>query len=224
MIAPLASIPGFLLPGVGLTAKVTGVSFVIVVAIAILVALGRESQFRAVRWLSRAYVDLFRSVPLLAMILLVFFGLPTLTPTLRFSGFWSAVIAISITEGAYAAEVYRAALGSVSRAQRDAAASIGLTRSQSYIRVILPQAVVPAIAPTVNTLIWVIKDTTLASLIAVNELTLRASSLININAKPLATYAWLLLFYVVVTIPLGYLGRFAEQVVGARLDAGSRLA
>jgi His/Glu/Gln/Arg/opine family amino acid ABC transporter permease subunit len=224
MTLSLASIPGFLLPGVGLTAEVTGAAFGIVVVIAVLLALGRESQFRAVRWFCRAYVDLFRSVPLLAMILLVFFGLPTLTSTLRFSGFWSAVIAISITEGAYAAEVYRAALGSVGRAQRDAAASIGLTRTQSYVRVILPQAVVPAIAPTVNTVIWVIKDTTLASLIAVNELTLRASSLININAEPLATYAWLLLFYVAVTIPLGYLGRFAEQVVGARLDAGSRLA
>jgi polar amino acid transport system permease protein len=224
MSAAVSSIPGFLLPGIGLTATLTLVSFLIVVPLAVLLALGRESHFAAVRWFCRAYVDLFRSVPLLAMILLVFFGLPTISPALRFSGFWSAVIAIAITEGAYAAEVYRAALGSVGRAQRDAAASIGLTRTQSYIRVILPQAVVPAIAPTVNTAIWVIKDTTLASLIAVNELTLRASSLININAKPLATYSWLLLFYVVVTIPLGYLGRFAEKLVGARLDAGSRLA
>jgi His/Glu/Gln/Arg/opine family amino acid ABC transporter permease subunit len=223
LIETASSIPGFLIPGAPLTLKITAVSAVAVIGVAIVMALARESRLVAVRGAARVYVDVFRSVPLLAMILLVFFGLPVLSPTLRFSGFWCAVIAIGITEGAYTAEVYRAALASVGRPQRDAAASIGLSRTRSYLDVVLPQAVMPAVAPTVNAVIWIIKDTTLASLIAVNEMTLRATSLININAKPLSTYAFLLLLYVVVTIPLGYLGRFAERHLGARLDAGSRL-
>jgi His/Glu/Gln/Arg/opine family amino acid ABC transporter permease subunit len=219
----MGSIINSLAPGAVTTLELTAISCVIVFVLSVLFAIGTNSRVRAVGVVSRRYVDVFRSVPLLAILYLLFFGLPSVSPALQLSALWCSVIGIAISEAAFTAEIYAGAIRSVSRSQWDAAASIGLSRRQIYWRVVLPQAAIPAAAPTINMLIWVIKDTSVASLITVNELTLRASSLINVNAKPLPTYLVLLGFYVVVTVPLGYIGRFVERGLGARLGGGAVL-
>lgn len=218
------SIAGSLAPGVVITLELTAAATVFVLVVSVLLALGRNSIRRPIVTFSRSYVDIFRSVPLLAMVYLIFFGLAGISRTLSLSAFWAATVAITISEGAYTAEIYSSAIRTIRRGQWDAAESIGLTRTQTLWRVILPQAIIPAVAPTVNMMIWVIKDTSLASLITVNELTLHADELININAEPFKTYLVLLGFYVVVTVPLGYLGRFAERRLGSALGAAARLA
>ncbi|HLH64769.1 MAG TPA: amino acid ABC transporter permease [Solirubrobacteraceae bacterium] len=219
----MSSIITALAPGATVTLELTGISCALVFVLSVALAIGTNSRVRAVGIACRRYVDVFRSVPLLAILYLLFFGLPTVSPALALSALWCSVIGIAVSEAAFTAEIYAGAIRSVSRAQWDAAASIGLSRRQAYWRVVLPQAAVPAAAPTINMLIWVIKDTSVASLITVNELTLRADSLININARPLATYLVLLGFYVVVTVPLGYAGRLVERGLMARLGGGAVL-
>lgn len=172
--------------------------------------------------LTRSYVDVFRSVPTLALIYLVFFALPGISRSIALPAFWSAVLAICIAESAYCAEVYSSAIRSVRPGQWEASASIGLSRRQTLWRVVLPQAVIPGVAPTINMIIFTIKDTALASLITVDELTLHADSLASQNFQPLKTYMVLLGFYVVITVPAGYLGRLAERKLGGGLGAAAR--
>lgn len=218
-----AAIFGTLLPGLPVTLELTAISTVLMLAMAAALAIGRNSMRRSIVRFTRSYVDIFRSIPTLALLYLVFFGLGGVARTLILPAFWAAVLALTLSQAAFSAEVFTSAIRSVGPGQWDAAASIGMTRRQTYGRVVLPQAVVPAIAPTVNGLIWVIKTTALASLITVNELTLRADTLINVNAEPFKTYIALLAFYVAITVPLGYLGRYSERRVGSALGAGARL-
>lgn len=212
-----------LAPGLITTLELTLAIFVGVLVLASLLALARTSQNGLVRMLSLVYVEVFRGIPALAILYLVFFGLIGFSKSLALPAFWGAVVGLALSEAAYTCEVYRGALQSVGFGQWDAAASVGLSRWKSYRYVIVPQAIIPAVAPTFNMIVYVIKGTALASLIAVNELTLSANGLIVVNGEPLNTYLVLLGFYVVITIPVGYLGRLTERQVGGALGASARL-
>src|SRR5215203_841245 len=132
-----------------------------------------------VRFATIAYIDVFRGVPLLLLLLLIYGGIPSLDflpESLRhpeFFGkkdnFWFGVLAITITYGAYMAEVYRSGIESVPGGQMEAARSLGMSHGQAMRSVILPQAVRKVFAPLLNDFIALTKDTTLVSVIALNE-------------------------------------------------------
>lgn len=212
-----------ILPGARLSLECLVISVVLVFLLATGMAVCGNSKLLILRSIAGAYIHTFRSIPVLALMFLTFFGLPSLSPHLQLSSLWSAVVAITLSEGAYTAAIYQAALQSVGAGQWRAAESIGLSRTRAYLDVIFPQALLPAIPPSVNMVIWVVKDTAIASLIALNEMTLHATSLININAEPLKTYAGLMVMYVVVTVPLGYFGLVVETRLGKRFGAAARL-
>ena len=150
------------------TIPLTLISFTVGLAIALVVALMRLSSVPLLAPVARVYVSLIRGTPLLVQLFLIFYGLPALG--LTFPPFTAAVIAFSLNVGGYAAEVIRAAILSVPKGQWEAASTIGMGYATTLRRVILPQAARTAVPPLSNTLISLVKDTSLASVVLVTEL------------------------------------------------------
>ncbi|WP_019200837.1 ABC transporter substrate-binding protein/permease [Tsukamurella sp. 1534] len=170
------------------TIPLTAISFVIGLAIALVVALARMSKRRAVSGLARGYISIIRGTPLLVQLVIIFYGLPL--AGVVFDPFLAAVIAFSLNVGGYAAEIIRAAIGAVPRGQWEAATTIGMDYRTSLRRIILPQAARTATPPLANTLISLVKDTSLASAILVTELFRQA----QIAAAP--TYDFFIMYVV----------------------------
>jgi polar amino acid transport system permease protein len=170
--------------------------------------------FLPVRALTIAYIDVFRGIPLLLLILLIYGGftsLDFLPESLRLpqwfgkpDNFWFGVAGLTITYGAYMAEVYRAGIEAVPHGQMEAARSLGMNHGQAMRSVILPQAVRKVIAPLLNDFIALTKDTTLVSVIALNEVVLVGS---DIQAETFNSSALTLgaIMFLVVTLPLARL-------------------
>jgi len=181
---------------------------VAVLIVGLVIALVRTSRAAALfplRLLSAVYVDVFRGVPVIILIYLVGFGIPAL----ELSGLPSdpiilGGIALTLSYGAYVAEVYRAGIRSIHRGQRDAALAIGLTEGQALRRVILPQAVRRVGPPLLNDFISLQKDVALVSILGVIEAFREAQIITSstFNFTPLVGAA---LLYICVTIPLSRL-------------------
>lgn len=177
-------------------------SFVLGLALSLM----RLSRFRALRWFAGAYVDFFRGLPLLLNLVFVYSGLAIVGANsgLRFlilPSIPAAVLSLSTTYAAYSAEVFRAGIESIHRGQMEAARSLGMTYAQSMRYVVLPQAIKIVIPPLTNEFIALIKDTSLASVISVQELLFRAKEKTGVvaNPTPLVVAAFI---YVIFTIPL----------------------
>ncbi|GAA1388001.1 hypothetical protein GCM10009613_24740 [Pseudonocardia kongjuensis] len=153
---------------VTMTIPLTAISFVIGLVLALLLALARISSIAPLSWLARVYISIIRGTPLLVQLFIVFYALPQLG--LVIDPFPSAIIAFSLNVGGYAAEVIRAAILSIPKGQWEAAQTIGMGYPTTLRRVILPQAARTAVPPLSNTLISLVKDTSLASTILVTEL------------------------------------------------------
>jgi His/Glu/Gln/Arg/opine family amino acid ABC transporter permease subunit len=207
----------FMSGGIVVSLELIGLCFVFTLALAVIVAVGRISDRRTPRVITAAYVELFRGVPFLALLIFVYFGLGKYLVSLHVGNFWLAVAAISVGESAYMAELYRGAIKSVGPAQWDAARTSGLTRWQTLRFVILPQAVPVAIPPTINQLVSTVKVSSLASLVAVPELTAAAQNLISENFEPLQVYYLVGVLYLILTVPLTYLARWLERIASRRL-------
>ncbi|MFE4227109.1 amino acid ABC transporter permease [Arthrobacter sp. NPDC056886] len=143
-------------------------SFSLGLLLALVVALMRLSRNRAVSAVARTYISVIRGTPLLVQLFVIFYGLPSVGVTI--SPWPSAIIAFSLNVGGYAAEVIRAAILSVPKGQWEAGHTIGMSRHQTLVRIILPQAARVSVPPLSNTFISLVKDTSLASLILVTEL------------------------------------------------------
>jgi cystine transport system permease protein len=150
------------------TLPLTAVSFALGLVLALFVALARISRIRPLSLLARGYISVIRGTPLLVQLFIVFYALPQLNIVI--DPFPSAVIAFTLNVGGYAAEVVRAAILSIPKGQWEAAQTIGMGYPTTLRRVILPQAARTAVPPLSNTLISLVKDTSLASTILVTEL------------------------------------------------------
>lgn len=179
-----------LLPGaIGMTLFLGSASFVCGSCIGLLIALARLSAFRLLRAIAFAYVSVFRGTPLLVQILLVYFGLPQcgimLTPVP------AAILALTLFSAAYLSENFRAGILAVDRGQWEAAASMGMPYWTMMKRIILPQGLRIAVPPVGSRAIALMKDTSLASIITVVELTRVADEL------GAATFRYLDMFIIV---------------------------
>jgi polar amino acid transport system permease protein len=204
----------YVLDGFWLTIQLALVSAALALAWGLVLALMRASPgsgMAPVRWLAIGYIDLFRGIPLLLVILLIDGSLPVLDVLpewLRapdFFGkpeiFWYGVMAITLTYGAYYAEVYRAGIEAVPYGQTEAARSLGMTHAQAMRHVIVPQAVRKVIPPLLNDFIALMKDTSLVGVIALVEVVKagREIQAETFNSSALTLGA---LMFVIVTIPL----------------------
>lgn len=157
-----------LLDGLKITVVLTIIGITAGTALGTLLALGRIYGNKPVNFLARGYIQLFRGTPLLVQLFILYYGLPAWG--LRFSPAVAASIGLGLNSGAYTAEYLRGAIQSISGGQMVAARSIGLTKSQSIIRVVLPQAIRIVIPSWSNELIYLLKYTSLAYIINAPEL------------------------------------------------------
>ncbi|MEJ7634912.1 ABC transporter substrate-binding protein/permease [Aeromicrobium sp.] len=150
------------------TIPITIVSFAIGLVLAVGAALARISGNRTLSGIARAYISVIRGTPLLVQLFIFFYGLPEIG--IRLSPWVSAILALSLNVGGYAAEVVRAAILSVPKGQFEAASTIGMGYWKSFRRIIFPQAARIAVPPLSNTAISLLKDTSLLSVVLITEL------------------------------------------------------
>jgi polar amino acid transport system permease protein len=153
---------------IGTTLSLSALAISFGLMIGIIGALARQGQREPWRWLSAAYVELIRNTPLLILLYLVFFGMPSLGLA-RIGGYGSAVIALSINCGGYMIEIFRAGLLAIPNGQHDAAKALGLRRSLAFRLVVLPQMMRAIYAPLGNIFVQVLLGSSLASVVSVNE-------------------------------------------------------
>jgi cystine transport system permease protein len=190
------------------TIPLTAISFVIGIVLALVVALMRLSRVRVLQAIARFYVSVIRGTPLLLQLFLIYYALPGFGLTI--DPFPSAVIAFSLNVGGYASEVIRAAILSVPRGQTEAALTIGMSYRTTMRRIVLPQASRVAVPPLSNTLISLVKDTSLASTIQVTEVMRKATEIAGPTFEFFALYSLAAVYYWVVCLVLSFAQTRAE--------------
>ncbi|KUM34778.1 amino acid ABC transporter permease [Arthrobacter sp. EpRS71] len=194
------------------TIPLTLASFAIGLVLALVVALMRLSPNWFLSGIGRFYVSVIRGTPLLVQLFVIFYGLPSIG--VKLDPWPSAIIAFSLNVGGYAAEIIRAAILSVPKGQWEAGHTIGMSRPQALVRIILPQAARVSVPPLSNTFISLVKDTSLASLILVTELFRNAQQIAAFSQEFMALYLQAALVYWVICLVLST----AQSAVEKRLD------
>ena len=209
----LDSFPKILLPGLTMTLPLTAVSFLLAMVIAVGVALIQYANIPVAKQVCRFYIWIIRGTPLLVQLFVIFYGLPSLGIVL--DKFPAAVIAFSVNEGAYCAETVRAALESVPKGQLEAGYCAGMSYMQVMRRIVLPQAFRTAFPPLGNSLISMVKDTSLASNITVTEMFMATRRVVSATYEPLALYIEVGLVYLLFSTLLNALQRWGERRLNA---------
>lgn len=197
----LESLPQ-LMWGLVVTLEIGLVSIVVGLIGGLILAVGRLYSPVFVKALIRIYVDVFRSIPLLVLLIVVYYALPFVG--IRLSPFLSAVTALSLVSAAYTAEIFRAGIEAIPNGQFEASAALGLSNRHTMVDVILPQAVRIVIPPLTNNCINVLKDTALASVVAMPDLLKQATQAQALAANPTpligAAFIYLLLLWPMVAV------------------------
>jgi len=199
---------GPLLQGLRLTLEITLVSLILSLLIGLISALMRLSDSPMARGISWVYLEAIRNTPLLIQIFIIYFVFAPIFDLGRFS---SAVLALSLFEGAYASEIIRAGILAIPAGQWEAAASLGLTRSQSYRFIILPQALRQMIPPLTSQGISLVKDSALVSTIAIYDLTMQGQQIIAETFLTFEIWFVVAAIYLAVTMFLSSLVKYLEH-------------
>ena len=182
-----------LIPGLTMTIPLTAISFSLALVIAVVVALVQFANVRVLKQAARFYLWVVRGTPLLVQLFVVFYGLPNVGILL--DPFPAAVLVFSLNEGAYCSETIRAALESVPAGQMEAGQCVGMSYLQVIRRIVLPQALRTAFPPLSNSLIAMIKDTSLAANITVTEMFMVTQRIVARTYEPLILYIEVGLIY-----------------------------
>lgn len=189
----------FLLGGLKYTLLLSITAIVISILIGLLVALPGLSENRWWRLSNRVYVEVVRAVPILVLILWVYYGLP-IVMGVAVSVFWAGVIALALSDSAFEAEIFRAGIQSIDKGQLEAADSIGLGYIDRMRYVVLPQAIRRVLPPLGNQLVYMLKMSSLVSVIGMEELTRRANELVTSQYRPLEIYTVLVIEYLILIL------------------------
>ena len=207
----------FLLLGLVNTMKVAAVAMVLALALGAGLALLRLSQTAPLRWLAAAFVEFFRGIPLILLILFMFVGLRR--QDVDISPFRALVLALAIYNGAVLGEVFRAGIRSLDRGQSEAASALGLRYWQSMRLVIIPQAARRMIPAIVSQMVTLLKDTSLGFVITYDELLRRGRSTGQFFRNPLQAYVLIAVLYIAVNLALSRLAVWLEIRQRRRLGA-----
>jgi His/Glu/Gln/Arg/opine family amino acid ABC transporter permease subunit len=192
------------------TLQLTLASFLVAMLVGAVVALARTSRSRALQWGSTIFIEVGRGTPALVILFVIYFGLPSVAPQLEFDSFTAATIGLGIQGGALLAEVFRAGIEAIERGQREASLSLGMTPAQTMKDVIAPQAIRVVLPPIGNYAIGLLKDTSIASIIAAPELMLRAKDLASSSFMPMHLYVLAAILYFAMSYPLSIAVRRME--------------
>lgn len=177
--------------------------------IGVISALAGRSSFLPLRYLFRAYVELVRSTPLLVQILVLFYGVEQ-GLHLGLDRYTSGVLILSLFNGAYISEIVRAGIEGVAKSLWESSRAIGLTVAQTYRLVIFPLAFRQSLPPLAGQFVSLIKDSSLLSIIAINELALNAQEVASLTLRPFESYLPLALGYLLLTLPISLWSRHLE--------------
>lgn len=205
----LESFPKILIPGLTVTIPLTVIAFSLAMVIAVITALVQFANVKVLRQLARFYIWIFRGTPLLVQLFVVFFGLSRVGILLE--PFPAAVIVFALNEGAYCAETVRAALESVPKGQLEAGLCAGMSYLQTIFHIVLPQAMRTAFPPLSNSLISMVKDTSLAANITVTEMFMVTQRIVARTYEPLLLYLEVGLIYLIFSTVLTKLQAVGEK-------------
>jgi glutamate transport system permease protein len=214
MISVLSDNLAALWQGIVTTLSITALAFVSAVLLGTVIAVFRVSPIPPLRALGATYVELFRNVPLLSLLILAAYGLPYVG--VRLSLFATAVVSLAMVSAAFACETVRAGINGVPVGQAEAARALGMTFSQSLSRVILPQALRTMVQPLVNIFIGVALGSSLAAAVAVPELTYQAQQVGNQTAESMLLFIASAVVYIVIALLGGAAGSVLERRLGVR--------
>ena len=200
----------FLLSGITTTIYISVVSIIISMIIGFIVAVPSLAKNKFLTYLNIGYVEIVRAVPLLVLILWIYYGLPIMTG-ISFSPFVSGIIALSISESAFQAEIFRAGINSIKKAQWEAGSSLGLNFFKKLRLVILPQAIKNILPAISNQFVYVLKMSSLVSIIGIGDLTRKANELVVTTYRPLEIYTFLILEYLVLILIVSFFVRKLEK-------------
>ncbi len=224
MIAFLSAYPAHwddwsqrLLAAARVTAALSLGGFVLAVLLGSLLTLALRSGSPWLRRTAGTYVQFIRAMPLLALLLAIYFVLPEAGLTLP--GFWAGVVGLGLQGSAYVAEILRGGLASVHRGQREAGMTVGMTPWQVFVSVTAPQALRVMLPPLLNAYVSLLKDSSLCALIATDELMLTARAISSESFLPLQIFLLAGAFYFAIAFPLSMISRWLES----RLLRGRRV-
>ena len=199
---------GPLIQGLMVTFQISGISLLLSFTIGLTAALSRLSDSLAARLLARCYLEVIRNTPLVVQLFFIYF---VLGPVLGIDRFCSAVLALSLFEGAYASEIFRADIVSIQNGQWEAAYSLGLSRIDTYRCIILPQTFRRILPPLTSQGISLVKDSALVSIIAVYDLTMQGQVIIAETFLTFELWFTIAAIYLAVTVTLSVLVNFREN-------------
>ena len=200
----------FLLSGLTTTIYISIVSIIISMILGFVIAIPSLAKSKFLTYINVGYVEIVRAIPLLVLILWIYYGLPIMTG-ISFSPFVSGIIALAISESAFQAEIFRAGINSIKKAQWEAGSSLGLNFFKRLRLVILPQAIKNILPALGNQFVYVLKMSSLVSIIGIGDLTRKANELVVTTYRPLEIYTFLILEYLVLILIVSYFVRRLEN-------------
>ena len=200
----------FLLSGLTTTIYISLISIVISMILGLVVAIPSLAKNKFLTYINIGYVEIVRAVPLLVLILWIYYGLPIMTG-ISFSPFVSGIIALAISESAFQAEIFRAGINSIKKAQWEAGSSLGLNFFKRLRLVILPQAIKNILPAIGNQFVYVLKMSSLVSIIGIGDLTRKANELVVTTYRPLEIYTFLILEYLILILIVSFFVRKLEK-------------
>lgn len=211
----LADATPLLLEGLEMTVMISLLSIAIGILIGLAMCLFGMAKNVVLRGISAVYIWLIRGTPMLVQAFIVFFGLPQVismfVPGFTLSPFTAGLITLSLNAGAYLAEIFRGGISSVPKGQREAARSLGLNSTKTFIKVVLPQAIKIAIPSMVNQFIITIKDTSILSVIGLGELMNRGRVYVGSSYLFFETYVYVAIFYLIIISILMIVSKYVEK-------------
>ena len=200
----------FLLSGLTTTIYISVISIIISMFLGLIVAIPSLAKNKFLTYINIGYVEIVRAVPLLVLILWIYYGLPIMTG-ISVSPFVSGIIALAISESAFQAEIFRAGINSIKKAQWEAGSSLGLNFFKRLRLVILPQAIKNILPAIGNQFVYVLKMSSLVSIIGIGDLTRKANELVVTTYRPLEIYTFLILEYLVLILIVSFFVRKLEK-------------
>jgi polar amino acid transport system permease protein len=200
----------FLLSGLTTTIYISVISIIISMILGLIVAIPSLAKNKFLTYINIGYVEIVRAVPLLVLILWIYYGLPIMTG-ISFSPFVSGIIALAISESAFQAEIFRAGINSIKKAQWEAGSSLGLNFFKRLRLVILPQAIKNILPAIGNQFVYVLKMSSLVSIIGIGDLTRKANELVVTTYRPLEIYTFLILEYLILILIVSFFVRKLEK-------------
>ena len=200
----------FLISGITTTIYISVISIIISMIIGLIITIASIPKNKFLNYINIVYVEIIRSIPLLVLILWVYYGLPILTG-FSFSPFVSGIIALSISESAFQAEIFRGGINAIKKTQWEAVSSLELNFYQKLRLVILPQAFKITLPAIGNQFVYVLKMSSLVSVIGIADLTRKANELVVSTYRPLEIYTFLILEYLVLILIISYFVRKLEK-------------